>query len=415
MLLTEIISHPYSSIFYLERYVNDGSPSGFSTKNTTTPSTSPFELNSWFNPFICYAPKKYFKDYGNIPKIDFALSSQVNNWIIVHPDMSDNIFFKNKEFHIEQTSELKVTPTASGRTVQILNKHNEDYIKLHYVGILGRISRELPYFKAIAGPELSTLISSAIEKKIVDEKISILPETGARILFNDQDGNSEWGMIWRKNKPFGLDNENYKYLFPSFSLFSMDRLNNYHYPLLKQIIDYFKYKPEEYVLEIILLPLVKSYFSLIQKLGLQAELNSQNLLLSFNSNFSNCSFVIRDLESIDKDITIMEYLGLKFKSECYPYKCIDESQYNYAIKHSFMYDFKLGESIFEPIINVMFKYYEIDKKRLQSKIKEYARIIIKDLPINFFPKDKWYVFDKVLVDQNKMERPYIECNNPKFR
>jgi len=413
MLLSEILSHPYSSRYYLERYVNDGSPSGFSTKYTTRPNTSPFELNPWFHPYICYAPKASFKEYGNIPQIDFELSTKENNWIIVHPDMVENPFFKNEAFHIEQTKELKVLPTASGRTVQILEKFNEDYIKLHYVGILGRISRELPYYKAMAGPEISSLISTAIQSKILDKKISILPETGARVLINNE--NKEWGMIWRENIPFGLSKEKYKYLFPSFSLFSMDRLNNHHYPLLKQIIDHYEYNPEEYLLETILFPLIKSYFSLIEKLGLQAELNSQNLMLAFDENFHNCSFVLRDLESIDKDITLMKSLNLNFKSECYPYKCIEESQYNYQIKHSFMYDFKLGESILEPLINILQTYYKITKESLQLKIKQHASEYIKKLPETFFPKDKWYGFDKVLVDQSKSERPYLIYNNPKFR
>jgi len=415
MLLSELILHPYRARYYLERYVNDGSPSGFSTINTTKPTTSPFELTPWFHPLICFAPSEYFREYGQIPELRFPESTDANNWIFVHPDMAESDFFSNKDFIVKQLRDLRVTPTASGRTIQFLDKYNEDYVKLNYVGVLGRVRRELPFFKAISGPEVSSVISAAIENHLLDKKLSILPEIGARVLINGKGNKNEWGMVWRENKPLGLDRDKYQFLFPSFSLFSVDRLNNHHYPLLKQIIDFYKYDPEEYVLETILLPLVKCYFNLIEKLGLQAELNSQNLLLGFNDNFSECSFIIRDLESVDKDITLMKTLGLKFESECYPYKCLESNQYNYAIKHSFMYDFKLGESILEPIINVVFNYYDIEKEKLQSKIKEYAASFIKQLPEDFFPKNKWYVFDKVLVDQSKIERPYIEYQTPKFR
>lgn len=415
MLLSELISHPYRARFYLERYVNDGSPSGFSTVNTTSPKTSPFELTPWFHPCICWAPSENFRDYGQIPNLPFGRTEDNRNWIIVHPDMAGNEFFSNRDFVITPLNDLKVIPTASGRTVQILEKHNEDYIKLNYVGILGRVRRELPYCKAISGPEISRVISLAITDRLLDPKLSILPETGARVLINGASDKDQWGMVWRQNRPLGLNEDKYRYLFPAFSLFSMDRLNNHHYPILKQIIDCQNYDPEEYVLETILFPLINCYFDLLGKLGLQAELNSQNLLFGFDGDFSECSFVLRDLESVDKDLTLMKTLGLKFVSECYPYKCLEANQYNYSIKHSFMYDFKLGESILVPIINILLRYYGSEEEKLHARIREYAGGFIKGLPDGFFPENKWYVFDKVIVDQSKKERPYLEYSNPKFR
>lgn len=80
-----------------------------------------------------------------------------------------------------------------------------------------------------------------------------------------------------------------------------------------------------------------------------------------------------------------------------------------------MYDFKLGESILEPIIEVMFKYYGTSVETFRAQIKEYARSFIERLPEDFFPRNKWYVFDKVIVDQSKKERPYLEYQIPKFR
>jgi len=413
MLLSDLISHPYTSRFHLERYVNDGSPSGFSTLYTTNTRTSPFELTSWFNPLICTAPSSCFKDYGEIPDVFSQFQQKGQNWIIVHPDMANNDFFKHQNFELKTLYELKVLPTASGRTVQIIDKNQDDYIKLHYEGILGRIRREMPYNKSISGPEMSKYITSAISKKILNKKIAIFPEIGARVLINEK--HKEWGMVWRKNIPLGLKEEDYCFLFPSFSLFSMDRVNNHHLPLLQQIISTYQYKPEDYILEVILLPLIDVYFDFVLTLGIQPELNSQNLMFGFSRDFSECSFIVRDLESIDKDLTLMKYLGISFESEVYPYKCIEKKQYNYQIKHSFMYDFKLGESILEPIIETATKHFNIDYHKIQNKIKVFAQTYINKLPSDFFPDNKWYVFDRVLVDQSKSERPYIEYSNPKFR
>jgi len=413
MLLSELIQHPNSSRYYLERYVNDGSPSGFSTIYTTKPQTSPFELNPFFYLNICFANKQFFKDFGIIPDLGFQNLDENKNWILVHPDMKSNEFFVNENFELTELGDFKVIPTASGRTVQIYHNYNEDYIKLHYSGILGRVRRELPFVKAVSGPEISNLLTKAIDNNLLSNKISLFPETGARVLYNDKE--EEWGMVYRQNKPYNIADEMAYFIFPAFSLFSTDRLNNHHYPILKQIIETYKYNPKEYVLEVIIYPLLNSYIELVSKLGLQPELNSQNLMLSFNEDFSVCSFILRDLESVDKDLTIMTEIGQKFESLCYPFKFIDASQYNYYIKHSFMFDFKLGESILEPILTILELYFSIPKRSMYNEIKLFTQRELKSLPSNFFPTNKWYVFDKVLVDQTKIERPYLEYNNPKFR
>ena len=413
MLLSELLQHPNSSRNYLERYVNDGSPSGFSTVNTTKAQTSPFELNPFFYPYICIADRKFFKEYGSIPDLEFEDIKESENWIIVHPDMKNHEYFQNDKFQLREVTQFRVIPTASGRTVQIYHSHNEDYIKLHYAGILGRVRRELPFIKAVSGPEISNLISKAIDHKMLNEKLSIFQEIGARVLINEN--NEEWGMVWRLNKPYKINDDLAHFIFPSFALFSTDRITNYHYPLLKQIVEKFNFDPQEYTLEVIIFPLINSYLEIIRVLGLQPELNSQNLMFCFNKDFTKCSFILRDLESVDKDLTIMKSIGLKFDSLSFPYKFIDSTQYNYYIKHSFMFDFKLGESILEPILNVLEKYFSVSKVSMHKEIKRFTRDKLKDLPEDFFPKNKWYVFDKVLVDQSKSERPYIEYDNPKFR
>ncbi len=416
MLLQELILHPITSRHYLERYVNDGSPSGFSTVYTTSVETSPFGLTPWYYLYVCIAPQDLFKDFGHIPSYSGKMYTDKSNWILLHPDMINKKFFTNKNFKIYKNIDLKVVPTASGRTVQIISDNNQDYIKLHYEGVLGRVRRELPYYKAVAGPEISKIIISAIDTNQLTNKLSILPETGARVLTNKLNNEeNEWGMVWRENRPYKVNISEVEYIIPAFSLFSHDRLAIHHSPLIKQIIDSFKYNPEDFILDKIIFPLIECYFDLILKTGLQAEWNSQNLLIGFNDTFSSAKFIMRDLESVDKDITIMESIGVKHNFIGYPFKCIKEDQYNYIIKHSFMFDFKLGESILAPLIELAKKYYNLNTEKLQNRIKEETEKYIIKLPTNFFPQNKWYMFDRVLVDQSKIERPYLELKNPKFR
>lgn len=411
-----MISHPLTSRQYLERYVNDGSPSGFSTINTTSFQTSPFETTPWFNPYICIAPIECFREYGQIPSYLGEEFSAENNWVMVHPDMVSRLSILSQNSLRIKSSKYRVSPTASGRTVQILNSSQQDYVKLHYAGILGRVSRELPYHKAIAGPELSKIITNAIDNKLLHAQLSLLPEPGARTLvLHSESMITDWGMVWRESKPYGLNSQSTVYVFPSFSLFSYDRLAVHHYPLLKQIIDYTSFDPQEFVFDVILEPLITCYFNMINTLGLQPEWNSQNLLVSFDASFTKAHFIMRDLESIDKDLSLMKALGKEYHFECYPYKCIENTQYNYQIKHSFMYDFKLGECIIDPILQLLVKYYAVNIIEAREKIKHLTSKLTDKLPNDFFPKNKWYVFDKVLVDHSIKERPYIELQNPKYR
>src|SRR5437773_11936635 len=100
MLLQDVLTNPTTTRQYVERYLNDGSPSGFTTDYTTSPETSPFGLTSWFHPYICVAPLDFCRTFGEIPLWAGAPFSEPNNWVIVHPDMSTNKIFRNKRISI---------------------------------------------------------------------------------------------------------------------------------------------------------------------------------------------------------------------------------------------------------------------------------------------------------------------------
>lgn len=416
MKLEAIISDPINTLTYIERFVNDGSPSGYSVINSTSDQTSPFNLNPWFTPYVCISTKNNFTTYGEIPNLEILNISPNNDWILVHPDMHENSFFKNSEFELLRCETLKVSPTSSGRTIQIINQKKRDYIKLHYDGTLGRVHRGLPFKKAISGPELSKYIIQNLDNKIIDDRISLFPETGAKIIVNNNlDKHNEWGMTWRCGLPYTKEKDDIEFLLPVYSLFSYDRLASYEPKLLEQLINFSKSDPTEYILEQIIFQIIDCYFELITKIGIQPEWNAQNLLIGFNKNLAPIKFVMRDIESIDKDLTMMKQLGIDKSFESYPHKCIFEGQYNYQIKHSFMFDYKLGDYIIDPILMFLNELIGPEMNYLRNAVKDHAIKYIKHLPEDFFPENEWYVFKRVLVDQSLSTRPYLALPKPKFR
>jgi hypothetical protein len=401
---------------YLERYVNNGSPSGFTTRYTTSPDTSPFSLKPFIHPYVCAAQDQSFINFGRLPNFEGLSELRGKNWLLIHPDMKDEKIFHGKNVSLIPSTEIGLIPTASGRTLELISSLNRGYFKLHYDGIIGRIPRELNFKKAVAGPEISKLLVSLIDQNKLDSRLKLMRETGARVFLGTTRGKRkiEWGMVWREKDPYNVDFNKVKYIIPVFSLFATDRLAKKDKPLLEQIIKLKGVPPVGYVLEQLIFPMIDCYFNLIQQSGIQPEWHAQNLLVGFTEDFTPVNFIMRDLESMDKDLTFMQMLNLKVEFQSYPFKCIWKDQWNYKIKHSFMYDYKFGEYILQPLLNFLKKSFEIETSCLNLDIKHYSKTLINEFPKDFFPKD-WYVFKKVLIDQSTDSRPYVKKRNPKFR
>lgn len=397
-----------NDIIYLERFVNNGSPSGYSIRRTTSKDTNPFRGAEYINPYICYADKSYFIDFGVIPNIYTCPDSE--SWVLVHPDMALRPIFTNSNLCLKTAENIKLVPMASARTLMLIESDYHGYFKLHYDGTIGRLKRKLQYKEAMSGYEISKIIESLIDSGKLDKRLTLLPEIGARVLkVNDQ----EWGMLWRDAKPYG-DCSGVKYIVPLFSLFSKDRYNPQDLTLLEQIITEKFYDPTTYVIDYLINPIIECYFSLLKNAGIQGEWHAQNLLIGFDENFYPQKIIARDLESMDKDLTLIEWYGLPYQFKSKPFKCIDSSREDYQKKHSFMFDFKLGEYVIQPLLLFLQSRYFISSDTLIPSIKDCSKNQIKDLPDGFFPK-QWYGYKNVEIDRSTMKRPYLIFDNPKFR
>lgn len=415
--LDALFRDPLRARQYAERYLNDGSPSGFSTRFTTSEATSPFGLTPWFNLFRLTAPPESIRSLGEIPNWPAELDCEAQDWLLIHPDMAEREELQHQNLKLFLDSRHRVIPTASGRTVQFTRCQVPDYVKLHYEGTLGRVRRHLPFYKAATGPEVGRLIMDAIDQGILDERVSILPEPGARsVTLRGREASYEWGMTWRSHRPYGRTADEIAFFLPAFALFSTDRLASYDPELLEQIIASSEKNPATYVMTELIEPAIECYFSMISVLGLQPEWNAQNLLFGFDESLRVVALITRDLESIDRDVTLRESMDLPNEFAFFPYKCIHQDQYNYRIKHSFMFDHKLGDYVLDPILSFVSDRFGSDLVELRQAARDIADVQIRTLPGDFFPEDGcWYMFERVLVDQEKASRPYIAIPNPKFR
>jgi len=402
----DFITDKTKALQYAERYVNNGSLRGSSHKNTTSINTSPFGDTPSFFLNYCTASPEFFKEFGNIP--DWAMRG--NNWIFIHPDMTSRNDLNNSVYKTGTFTKYSVVPTSSGRTVQFLGSEHSDYIKLHYDSILARDNRSLPFDIAVAGPEICKILQAGITNGVLPEEFSMFPEIGARAMKSLS--GKEWGMIWRSSKIAGQRSNQIKILIPLFSLFSNDKKSPDTPSLLFQLLSEVAKDPHTFVLDKILIPIIKIYFSALSQVGIQLELHAQNALLGLSDSFDPVGIVIRDLSDAGKDLSLIKEIGADSDFFSSTYKCINRFQTDYQMIHSYMFDFRIGEYILEPIIKEASDHGFVDREKIISDIKNLVKQELTKLPEYIFPKDgSWYTYNH----QFDAIQPYTQHPFPRFR
>lgn len=410
MHLDNIINNSLESLIYMERYVNDGSPSGFTELYNTSNNTNPFSLNkSFILPYI-KPSKNFISDFGDFVIINKELPFFNSTTFFIHPDMIGH--YDIKKYKVFR-NEMHVIPTSSSRTVHFISNKTNFYLKLHYDGIIGRINRSLPYLKAISGFEISTILQNGINDDIYPKYFSYYREIGVRVLYFSNI--KSWSFILREGKPYKI-NKSTCCIVPFFSLFSNDRLNS-NKTLLYQLAIKHGSKIIDMIVNLIIKRIIKIYFKLILNEGLQFELNAQNILIGFDNNFTPTLIIFRDLMGVEKDITIRQKNGLSNNFLSTPYKFIHNNLDNdlYQIRHSFSFDFKLSKYIIEPLLNELqnIDFIVFDIKKYSELIKDYSHVFIKLLDKDYFPNNnKWYYHENVLLTEKRI---YKEAKNPLYR
>ena len=410
MDLLRVMDNPVGALSYLERYVNKGSPSGFTSQNGVS---IPFSPSSNIRDFVlpCYSFQESELKSHNLDSLHskYGISCQNGEFpFFIHPDMNHKFETSLNGKLKESNLRLKVSPTSSERTLSVLetNVNNSCYIKLHYDGIIGRIDRKLPYKKAISGIEITREISSDVIAGKSPKCFTFFPED-VSVSLND----GTWSYIVRDSKPL-LHQQN-TMLIPFFSLFSEDRFSPGSKLIFEQLVNESGRDPVE-LFSIIVSFIQKTYWYLVFEWGYIPELNAQNILLELDSDLNITRLVYRDLQGWEKDLTLRRKLGLSDSFMSHPYKCIEESDDNYYIRHSFSYDFKVGNYLFLELIRVVSKVFKISNNKLKEIIKSELDLVTNGYDINGFfnPWECWYYHENVLLTE---ERHYFRGNNLEYR
>jgi hypothetical protein len=163
------------SIFlHLERYVNNGSPTGWTDRNKTSASTNPFTGQDRFS------------------LLEFDVSD-VDNFLIgkkhalfdrpinyAHPDSNKSENLARAQL-TTYPSDIIVSPTSGGRTMLLRNEKHEGYLKLTYESRIGRVDRQLKLKLCQSSIEASETMVSAFKEGRLYSRFAILREIGAKV------------------------------------------------------------------------------------------------------------------------------------------------------------------------------------------------------------------------------------------
>lgn len=393
----------------MERYVNDGSPSGSHLLHTTSEWTNPFTGKEKFS-LLEFSDSDVDTRY--IGKKHPLFRYGVN---YAHPDSMQSVHLLEAKRKIEN-SFLLVSPTAGARTMLLRNSENLGYLKLTYdVSRIGRVDRQLTYKHCLSSYEASSTLKQKIDEGNLPPQLCIQLESSAKVsLLQGLHSNFEWGTIFREFKPYPYSPKKVQ-LVPGFSLFSKDIRNPSDDCLLVQFIQAAGENPKKYLMNLLKM-IVDCYWAIVLNCAFHIECHAQNCLFEVDENYKIVRMVIKDMDSVDKDIPLAKYLGHNTSWESYPVMCFDENIHFYKIRPSYMYDFKLGEYLLHPLIYAVTKKYELNPEYFEQEIQQYVNAkYIGKLPDDYFPKDGcWYNCDNSeRIPGTK--RIYYANPKPKFR
>jgi hypothetical protein len=358
--------------------------------------------------------------------------------MFVHPDMLEpNYLVNDGGYSIEGT--VTVAPTASGRTVLVLGEGY--FVKLAYLTYLGRLVRHINKEMVLSACEVTKQLVAALQTNRLNPAFSILRESCGRVahipigkfghsataaLPRNENACYEWGVLFRECRPFPYVGED-ELLIPFFALFSEEfspstglPVASQDKPLLIQLFENQNRSIEEFLLDEILYPLFNTYFDALIFAGVELEAHAQNMLLTIDLRGAVKRIVCRDFESAGRDVPVMEHMGIDYvRHGSYKYNTIRPKERGqkypkYYINHSFMFDFKLGQYLVTPLIELANQYYPFDRAALAKRIKEFTRQFIDKLPGDFFPPD-WCSYDSTNWDREGRLREYIWHDDPKYR
>jgi len=378
----------------LERFVNDGSPTGLTWKNSSSFATCPRKSAKCFLLPLLKVKKEICSVTGSLPPQ--FIDEQV--LFPVHPDcvhLLDPAF--HKQLVWDPYRPLLVMPTSSPRTVFCSSSGWNGFVKLDYPFVLGRFPRELNREKLSHG----VAVSSLLLKERADEcGVYHFPETGTIEIQSSSQRRA--GALFREGLETGPGYDQYL----SFcSLFGSDYFAPENEPILLKLANGFG--GLDWISSSVIQPLLESFWKLVTKFGMWPEPHAQNIVLGVNAS-GETGIIWRDGQGFwfDYEMKARDMLGPMNRV-----MTIEDPERQR--RRSFIYDWTLGTYVLDPIIKASTSRYHKATVQLTEVIRTVTLDVLTSIAEELLPSGRAYGMS--LAEPQGKHLPLSELEEVRFR
>ena len=377
------------SLVYADRYLNEGTRT-YSNHADYTEVREKYRFNSNHPKFelaVFEVPRDQMLVYTANPSIALSAQYLADDKVLfcIHPQVLEE---KPDDRYVKQTlsigapvNGIAVTPSSSSRTLYVQDDAIPHAVKVHFpfkISRYGRKMRDEVIAQAIN-------VSMELERGIghLDDRFAFLREVigvAHRNLRPDSARGENWGYLVRDMRPFPQVDD-WRKLIPGFALYGKDIFSPDRTLLLFNLIG--DSDPRQFVLENIMLPIVRHWVLCFRQFGFLLEPHGQNVLFEVDDRNEIKRIVHRDL-SIGIDMRRRRDIFLP-DGNLNAYNRMESAEF-----HSITYDKFMGGHFFDRIVAACQQQYPTLKQEdfRQPCCEEFARIFPDHA--KYLPKTIWY-------------------------
>ncbi|MDP5291119.1 IucA/IucC family protein [Oceanimonas sp. CHS3-5] len=381
------------SLVYADRYRNEGTRS-YSRHAAYTEARQAYRPDADHGGFelpVFALPRAQVSVYAANPAP--ALLAQYLNdeqaLFCLHPQVLEALPYDPYVRHIlasgiRQTG-IEVIPSSSSRTLYVRDGVIPHAIKVHFPFRVSRYERKMRDEVIEQAINVSLELEQGIAR--FDHQFAFLREVLGVVhhSLNEETGRGEnWGYLVREMSPFPQVPEP-RSLLPGFALYGRDFFNPKARPLLFELIG--ERDPRQYVLDHIMLPIVRHWVQAFRQFGYLLEPHGQNLLLELNDKQQVSRLVHRDL-SVGIDMRRRRDLGLG-SGHLNDYNRMESSEF-----HSITYDKFMGSHFFDRIVaECQAEYAGLNRDDFCGPCREEFARLFPD-HARYLPPTVWYFSER---------------------
>ena len=386
---------------YLERYRNEGTRTYSNHASFTAAGDRyrPDATQEQFDLPVYEVPRDQLSIYTANPPRELASRylGPARASFCIHPQLlemcPDDPYVRQSLSTSSACKTISVVPSSSTRTLYVADPGVPHAVKVHFPFKISRYTRKMRDEVIEQAVNVSQELENGIEQ--LDKRFAFLREVIGVVHKNldpDSARGENWGYLVRDMIPFPRHADTGS-LVPGFALFGEDYYDPATPLLLFDLIG--EQDPLNFVLDNIMLPIIRHWIGCFLHFGFLLEPHSQNVLLELNRDNSVRRIVHRDL-SVGIDMRRRREIGLP-NNRLNNYNRTE----HYAF-HSITYDRFMGGHFFERIVAAcQSNYANLSKEAFTQPCREeFARLLPQHR--DYFPETVWYFSE----ERDQFNKPF---------